>query len=75
MWPYEWWGPFPWMMIFPLIFFVVMLVFMLRGGGMMMHGHHGMHHRAESARDILDRRYARGEITREQYQQMKKDLD
>jgi uncharacterized membrane protein len=28
----------------------------------------------ESARDIVDRRYAKGEITREQFEQMKKDL-
>jgi uncharacterized membrane protein len=27
-----------------------------------------------SGRTILDRRYARGEITREQYEQMKQDL-
>lgn len=27
------------------------------------------------ARDILDARYARGEITREQYQQMRRDLE
>lgn len=27
-----------------------------------------------SGRAILDRRYARGEVTREQYQQMKEDL-
>ncbi len=27
-----------------------------------------------SAREILDSRYARGEITREQYEQMKEDL-
>ncbi len=29
---------------------------------------------AESARDILDRRYARGELTKDQYEQMKRDL-
>jgi len=29
---------------------------------------------ADSARDILDRRYARGELTKEQYEQMKRDL-
>lgn len=29
----------------------------------------------ESALDVLKKRYARGEITREQYQQMKEDLD
>ena len=28
-----------------------------------------------SARDLLDRRYARGEITREQYQLIKQDLE
>jgi uncharacterized membrane protein len=28
----------------------------------------------KSGRAILDRRYARGELTREQYQQMKQDL-
>lgn len=30
--------------------------------------------RSESGRDILQARYARGEITREQYQEMMKDL-
>ena len=30
--------------------------------------------RSHSAREILDERYARGEITREQYEQMKLDL-
>ncbi len=28
----------------------------------------------QNAREILNRRYARGEITREQYEQMKQDL-
>ncbi len=31
-------------------------------------------HREESALDILQKRYARGEITREQYEEMKKNL-
>jgi putative membrane protein len=31
--------------------------------------------RPQTAREILDQRFARGEITREQYQQMKQDLD
>jgi len=30
---------------------------------------------SESARDILDRRYASGEITKEQYEQMRHDLE
>ncbi len=29
---------------------------------------------APSAREILDQRYARGELTREQYEQMRSDL-
>lgn len=29
----------------------------------------------QTAREILDQRFARGEITREQYQQMKQDLN
>jgi putative membrane protein len=29
----------------------------------------------DSAAEVLKRRYARGEITREQYQQMKRDLE
>lgn len=30
--------------------------------------------RSDNAREILDQRYARGEITREQYETMKQDL-
>lgn len=40
-----------------------------------MCGGHGAHKREESAREILDRRYARAEISREDYLQMKKDLE
>ncbi len=77
MWNYGPWGGFPWMWIFPLIFLVVMLIFLFRGGGggWPMCGGHGTHRREESARELLDRRYARGEISREEYQQMKKDLE
>ncbi len=31
--------------------------------------------RPQTAREVLELRYARGEITREQYQQMKEDLN
>lgn len=34
----------------------------------------GSDHRGLTPREILDQRYARGEITREQYEMMKKDL-
>lgn len=75
MWTYGPWGGFPWMWIFPLIFLVVMLLFLFRGGGRPMCGGRGMREREESARELLDRRYARGEIKREEYLQMKKDLE
>ncbi len=74
MWPDGGWAPFPWMMIFPLIFLVVMPLFLSRAFDWPMWGRRGTRGRGESAREILDRRYARGEITREQYQQMQKDL-
>jgi uncharacterized membrane protein len=38
-------------------------------------GSHGPHNWDESAREILDRRYARGEISREEYQQVRRDLE
>ena len=76
MWNYGLWGGFPWMWIFPLIFLVVMLLFLFRGIGWSMCGGRETHgRREESTRELLDRRYARGEISREEYQQMKKDLE
>jgi len=75
MWNYGPWGGFPWMWIFPLIFLIVMLIFLFRSGGLPMCGGHETHRREESARELLDRRYARGDISREDYQQMKKDLE
>ncbi len=71
--PWDW---FPWMMIFPLIFLIcviAMLVFVFRGGGAMCGGH-GPHPKDASAREILDRRYARGEINQEEYQRMRKEI-
>ncbi|MHB1678358.1 MAG: SHOCT domain-containing protein [Sulfuriferula sp.] len=75
MWGYGLWGGFPWMWIFPLIFFIVFLVFIFRSGGLPMCSKHETHgKREESAREVLDRRYARGEIDQAAYQQIKKDL-
>ncbi|MDA8377528.1 MAG: SHOCT domain-containing protein [Planctomycetia bacterium] len=65
------------MMIFPLlflIFLIVMLVLVFRGGGSMC-GHHETHAKDHSAREILDQRYARGEINQQEYQQMRKDIE
>jgi len=81
MHPYDWWTPgFPWMWIFPFMFFlaiVFMVVFFtlfLRGGPFWWrHGHHDP--TRETPRQILDRRYASGEINKEQYEEMKRDLE
>ena len=65
-----------WMWIFPLLFFVVMIGIMVllwwRGFrpwcGMMGD------HQHETPRQILDRRYASGEITKQQYDEMRSNL-
>ncbi len=52
----------------PLLFVLIvvgLIVYFARSGRMS---------NGPTARDILDRRYASGEITREQYDQMKRDL-
>ncbi len=38
-------------------------------------GHGPMERWSETSRQILDRRYASGEITKEQYEQMKRDIE
>jgi putative membrane protein len=66
------------MWVFPLIFFIFLVVLLgalFRGVGWPIRGGRDAQGRAESAREILDRRYARGEINREEYQQMRKDLE
>ncbi len=63
--------------MFPFLFFIVMIAmmgFFWRRGvrppwGEMMGGH--LH---ETPRQILDRRYASGEITKEQYDEIKRNL-
>lgn len=75
MWMSGSWAGFPWMWVFPLFFLVVILILLFRSGGMPMCGGGGRQKREASAAEILDRRYARGEVSREEYQQIKKDLE
>ena len=73
----NWWGPhmFGWMWIFPFTFMIICLIFLFaflfRGPGWFW-GHRDHSH--ETAREILDRRYAGGELTKEQYEEMKRNL-
>ena len=69
---------FPWMWIFPFLFLIVIIVFMsvfFRGGrpGCGMRDHDDAPR--ETPRQILDRRYASGEISREEYEAIKNDLN
>ena len=81
MGPEYFWGAGMW--IFPLIMLTVMLVFVFlmsgrRGFGppWMNRRNHGQDEReeSESALDIVKKRYAKGEITKEEYEEIKKDL-
>jgi putative membrane protein len=83
MWGWGWGGlghaaygfPFWWLAVgFRLIVLAAVVVgvvylarYFARQGG-------GRFHHEESALDILQKRYARGEITKEQYEEMKRDL-
>jgi len=72
--PNYWWGHgFGFMWIIPLLFFVVFLFFMR---GMFGQGGGGSNNstRPESAREIPDKRFSRGEINKEEYEEMKKTL-
>jgi putative membrane protein len=74
-----WWMShgFGWMWIFPLIFLLVLVllvVALLRGAAGPRGDAHGGPSR-ETAREILDRRFARGEISKAEYAEMKRTLD
>jgi len=77
--PTQWGGDgFGFMWLIPLIFFVIFIVFMRgmfgRGSpGCGPHGDNATHQ--ENAREILDKRFAKGEITREEYEEIKKTLE
>ncbi len=74
MFPFAGFGFGAWW-IFPLIMIVMMVlcIFMMRGRmGSMMCGRGG--DVADSALDTLKKRYARGEVNREEYEEKKRDL-
>jgi len=75
------------MWIFPVVMPIIMLIALLvvlyavlgRGGlRPPWHGPRGEYYddqrKAETSLEILKKRYAKGEITREEFQQMKKDI-
>lgn len=72
---YGWWYPFPWFFLIIPVFFLVF--FGLRwtfwggwwGGGWYYRQHF------DPALEILKERFAKGEVTKEQFEQMARDLE
>ena len=67
-WP---WAPFGWFVFIPIFF---ISFFALRFFWWGPWGGRGWYYRGDSALDVLRERFARGEITKEQFEQMRKDL-
>ncbi len=74
--PTYWMGHgFGYMWIFPIIFLLIFFFFMRGMFGSAGCQHSGKHTPpAESARDILDKRFAQGEISKDEYAEMKESL-
>ncbi|VAX08814.1 hypothetical protein MNBD_GAMMA25-682 [hydrothermal vent metagenome] len=71
MTPEYWMGHgFGFMWIFPLIFLLV-FVFFMRG----ILGQNNSNTKSETPREILDKRFAQGEISKEEYEEMKQTLN
>lgn len=68
--PWMWLGPISMLLFWGLV--IVGVVLALRT--MWSHQNSGGAGSGSAAVDILDQRYARGEITREEYQRMREDL-
>ena len=66
-------GFLAWAALVPLLFVVIMALFVCRGPWWMRRGH-GHGGQQETSREILDRRFAGGEITTDQYEEMKRVL-
>jgi putative membrane protein len=68
-WP---WAPFGWFFFIPLVFvaFFVLRFFFWGWWG----GGRGWYYGEDSAMQVLRERFARGEITQAQFEQMRKDL-
>lgn len=77
--PTLWWGHgFGFMWLFPLLFFVLFIFFMRGMFGRNSSGcgsHGGSTKHPESAREILDKRFAKGEITKDEYEEMNRTLE
>ena len=60
--------------LFPLLMIAVCMIFMRKGCGGMMCGPRPHNEPGKSAREILDKRYAGGDIDRQEYEDRKREL-
>jgi putative membrane protein len=67
------WNGFHWWWIIPIAMMILCFIMMRGHRGRMTHWSRS-HYNAESAREILDKRYALGEISREEYGEKKRDI-
>ena len=74
------WWPCGGMWFFPIVIFVIIFFFLFSMRCRHRHpwwgpgGHHREGGDSETALEILKKRYAKGEITKEEFDQMKKDI-
>lgn len=80
---YSWWGPmwvFPTFMPIIMLLVVIAVLYLIFGRGGFCspwHGpdnHYNRDRSSESSLEILKKRYARGEITKEEFERMKQDI-
>jgi len=67
------WNSFHWWWLIPMAMMVLCFI-MMHGRRNCSIGGPRSRHTAQSAREILDRRYALGEISKEEYLEKKKDI-
>ncbi len=74
---FSWTPHFGMFWIFPLVCLVFMVFMMIGCGGMLFRSGHGgrSDNGRATARETLDRRYVNGEISKEQYDAMRRDLN
>lgn len=74
---FSWTPHFGMFWIFPLLCLLFMAFMMIGCGGMLSRFGHGGRHAGgrETGRQILERRYTSGEVSKEQYDTMRRDLN